>query len=689
MAVVTPSKIFVDPREEITSIIERVLAAEKDRVIIVIPQNSLLLSSIISLKILTRRLAKSDKLAILVTEDEYGNEIAGKAGLAVVEHISDITQETWSLAEDLKQQEIIKLNDKKNQLLSKRNVNVEEDEQSQSQDLEKDQIENQSLDIEEAFEEPEKEKDEIQSNEDTQDKEDVEKIFDEDTDISKELEKYKKPRLEHKEVEINGVKIIAGGDIAYLRKKEKSAKIDQYNFQDMDKEEIPDREVKVGDVAKSTDYMGRDFTKKVNKKNSFSSLFESFFSLKPKRKNVIGVVDPEEELRKKRRRILMAGGGVLIALVLTFGTWTYLTNVFSSVDVEVVYAKEDVKFSETIIASTENTEVDPEKLEIPAILLEEKDLNTQVTATATGQGIRGEKAKGYLSFYNIDIETPVTIPKGTRITNVVNDLVFILQEDVLLDPVTYDDLGAVEVPDPVDGLVEAEDVGDQYNFSDGDPTTFIAQGFDKDSIQIKRLVDFEGGSSETFTAVDQRDVDAVKNETKQKLLEEGTSKIKAFLPRGYRLLEETIQFEETEIRPFPDVGEEAKDGKFSLNMEGKVTALAVKEQDLEEVTRQVLAIQNEIEQIPALENYKVNIKDVVRDGGRVSFVIDSEGLFSNKLEDDEIFNLIAGKKIDEALRILSDLEEVEDVSISYSPGLVPESLQRVPKDMGRISIKTL
>jgi hypothetical protein len=693
MAVVTPSKIFVDPKEEITFIIERVLASEKDKVIIVIPQNSLLLSSIISLKILARRLAKSPKLAILVTEDVYGHEIAEKVGLIVVDHVSEVTADLWNEAENKKLEELTRIENKKNILVNKRTpekIKNENELITKGEGVTKNKKAQYFSDI------PSNESKPLDKKEDSIDHIEAGSGLDGETDemLDKELKRYKKPRLEAKEIEIEGVKILAGGDVIQLQNLEENGKMEELikkNMVEVDAEGKEDKPSlgKQLPISESSMYTGRDFTKKIAKRRELAGFLSKLFVLKPKREDVLGVVNPEENLRRKRRMMMAFLVSVLSLLVLVSGIWYYVTNVFSSVDIEIVYAKEDIKFSETIIASDSIDEIDPENLQIPALLLSEEDLNSQVSATATGEGIRGEKARGYLSFYNIDIETPVVIPKGTKITNVVNDLVFILQEDVNLDPVTYDDLGAVEVPEPVDGLVEAEQVGEQYNFDDDDPSTFIAQGFDKDSIQVKRLLDFEGGRSETFTAVSEKDVEAIKDQVRDKLLEEGSTKIKAFLPKGYRLLEETITFEEIEVRPFPDIGEEAKDGQFSLNMRGKVTALAVKEKDLEDITKQVLATQHETEEIPFFEDYKVNIKDVVRDENRVSFVIDSEGLFSNQLDDEEILSLIGGKKIEEAIRLVSDLEEVEDVTITYSPGFIPKSFQRVPKDFGRISIRAL
>ena len=52
MSILTAEKIFIDQKEEITFVIDRVLASDKTKVVFIIPQGALILSSPISIKIL-------------------------------------------------------------------------------------------------------------------------------------------------------------------------------------------------------------------------------------------------------------------------------------------------------------------------------------------------------------------------------------------------------------------------------------------------------------------------------------------------------------------------------------------------------------------------------------------------------------------------------------------------------------
>ena len=118
MSITTSEKVFIDPKDEITFVVERILNSEKERVIVVVPQNSLLLSSIVSIDILFRKIAKSKKVAIIVTEDEYGKNIATKVGFVVVAKVSQINPELWDMTRNRKRDALEKMDAKKKELLS-------------------------------------------------------------------------------------------------------------------------------------------------------------------------------------------------------------------------------------------------------------------------------------------------------------------------------------------------------------------------------------------------------------------------------------------------------------------------------------------------------------------------------------------------------------------------------------------
>jgi hypothetical protein len=92
-------KIFIDTDTEITFIIEKILEAKHDRVVIVVPDRASFLSSLINLKIVKRVVEKSKKLLIVVTMDEPCADLGRSAGLHVIPRIGEITEKDWDVVQ--------------------------------------------------------------------------------------------------------------------------------------------------------------------------------------------------------------------------------------------------------------------------------------------------------------------------------------------------------------------------------------------------------------------------------------------------------------------------------------------------------------------------------------------------------------------------------------------------------------
>jgi hypothetical protein len=79
--------IYIEIDEEITSIYDRVKNLTQKEIYLVVPSKAVLFQSIINLKILKRRLLKSDKKIILVTSDRMGRHIAEQINIKVCSKI--------------------------------------------------------------------------------------------------------------------------------------------------------------------------------------------------------------------------------------------------------------------------------------------------------------------------------------------------------------------------------------------------------------------------------------------------------------------------------------------------------------------------------------------------------------------------------------------------------------------------
>lgn len=96
------AKIFIDTDNEITFVLEKILAAKPDRVCLIVPDRASLFTSVSGLKLIKRVIDKSPKHLVLVTLDPNGADLATKSGLIVVSRVGEITPALWEKAEKSK-----------------------------------------------------------------------------------------------------------------------------------------------------------------------------------------------------------------------------------------------------------------------------------------------------------------------------------------------------------------------------------------------------------------------------------------------------------------------------------------------------------------------------------------------------------------------------------------------------------
>lgn len=81
--------IYLDNDEEITSVVDKLKGAEKVSVDLVIPKESVLLQSVVNLKLLKKQAEGLGKEISIVTQDKVGRKLAAQIGIPVIEHAGD------------------------------------------------------------------------------------------------------------------------------------------------------------------------------------------------------------------------------------------------------------------------------------------------------------------------------------------------------------------------------------------------------------------------------------------------------------------------------------------------------------------------------------------------------------------------------------------------------------------------
>ncbi len=708
MAIVSSEKIFVDPKEEVTTVLERILKSEKNRVIIVLPQNSLLMSSYVTIDILFREIAKSSKVSVMVTEDEYGANIAKKAGFQVVSKVSQVTSDHWDLATQSKKDLLNKLELRKRKLLENFQGDqpieesptiTSENEVQGGEVLPPESAENIEKPETSMEAKPPLETAETIETEMSETPEPKEKVLSKEEAAEEEaiVKKFMKPRREPKMTNIEGIEILSGGDILNENHdKENYDKIEGLNensniMNDIGSEESPDENIIPArrlPERRVSNFTGKDFTRAVGKGISIGGFF-NFFKRGPKAN-----IFQDNELRrgnnKKRRKFILFGIAAFVFLFLLGGY--VLAFQSSSVNITLQLKKENVSTSASIIVDTTADQVTYDPLTIPGIVLKQDDLSISRTGEANGTGETGDKATGLIDLINImDPTTEIVLNKGTKVTSVSNNLVYVLTKDTTVPKATKDSEGVIVPKRLEDVPVEAAEIGKEYNVTGTDSnTTFTVEGYSRSTqLQATRYVDFTGGTSKSFVAVSKSNVNSLKKQILPDIKSEGETKLKLQVPNDYRYLPETLEFVEKEADANPKVGEAAPDKTFNLSLVGSVTAIAVKNEDLEAaITRIIQQDKNNGGNVSVQGIEDLSIDKVEKSDDKLVLTVSSKSSLQKNLTIDQIKKDIAGKNITEAKDYLNLLEEVDKYSFSFSPDIVPLSLQRVPTDLSRINIKT-
>ncbi len=673
MAALVAEKIFVEPDEEISFLVQRILNSGKEHVIIIVPSSSVLFTSNLSIRILYRTIVKAAKVAVIVTEDSYGAKISQKAGFVVVQKVSQITSDLWDVAKGKLFNAQSLLNNKKDSLLK----NIKGEAPIETEKVEEVKVEEEIVrdNTTEVFATTEEKIDSFVDNKSSS--------YNSDT-VLEEVE-ISKPVIEEKVKEINGIKIYSGSDVASLKQRKNSDKIDKLDNLDMNninREDIS--------VFSEKRFAGRDVTKLTPSRNGLSKILVFLFGgnkvLRPEDRIDGGV----SKKWYKRRSVIIAGAALVIGLIIVYLTLFQ----FSNVSVRVTLKSESIVAEETVEIDTRGTitSVDLEALMIPGKILETEEISSSTTATATGEGKRGEKATGAVYIFNKQ-EKDIEIPTGTKITSVRTGEVYEVVNDTKLPAATKASDLSIN-PSRTDNIrVRAVSFGEEYNIDDSDPDSgFTIEGFSTISSQdIKREGEFTGGTSEDFVSVSEEDLDTVKDEIIKNLETQSIDELKEGVPTGFTLLEETIEFEEVEVISNPEVGEEASENAegeyiFDVTIVGKATGVMVRDSDLEDVI-QATIVGDETEADGVNELSDIGFKDFVENSDGIFITIFAEGEITAGFNQEEVFNEIKGKKLPDAQSIIESIEEVQSVELRYYPSVIPESLQFIPASISRVNFR--
>jgi hypothetical protein len=674
MAIVTAEKIFIDVDDEINFVVEKIVAAAKQRVILVVPQNALVISSQVSIKILAKQIVNSKKLVIVVSEDEFGLKLAKQAGITTAKKVSDITGESWEAAQIAIAKQKALFESRKKDLLARRGL-IEPETAGMNAEIEVD-LEEENSQLTESSAEIDANEVETSVDEDLIADDVHESVDSSEVVEDEEGETIKGPiqrvRPTPKVVKLGNLEVFAGGDVSM---------IESEPSQDM----APiDRAARINPAQNNKPkggFAGKDWTKYTQDTKS-GGFLSRLFKRQPNR--------GETKSQSNRRTVAIVGIVMVAVLALLAGGVYALLYRANSVDVIVKIKTQAIPVKQQIKIDAALTASNLADLALDAEVVVVDNLNVSDSAKTTGQGKSGTKASGNIEIWNKTYQE-VQILQGTVINNISTAKKYVLKQTVKIEAATK---GANGV-DTYGGIgkaiaVEAQDIGIDFNIDAGGTAPvaeFTVTGYTDNQLIGKGVQgSIAGGTTETFAAVSQDDVDKLKKGLVDQLKAQGFTQIATAASDGQRVILGTEEFVEGEVKSLPAVGQKADE--FTLSVSGKVTALAVKEADLQAAIEQiVLANQDNPEdfEVTGLEN--AVFADVKRTKDTATFTVTSAGNLRGKLDAEGIKQLIAGKNLKAAQELLTEQSDIESVLIQYSPNFIPENLRLIPSDFGRISVR--
>jgi len=724
------AKIFIDTDNEITFILEKILASKLEKVCLVVPDRAAIFTSISGLKLIKRIVDKSNKLLVVVTLDENGASLTKRAGLSVVSRVGEINDELWEQIRKSKF-DVIKKDKKKvfyvpeTQIEKLDSVVEKKEEKISLPEVFQKTFENGDSNLvvdninelsKEEIEERNVPQVSIKIDDKDLKKTDIEVLKTEEKDIEKttveknlsEVFENLSPKRVRKRSTGSSLSFSEGSDLKNQKKNSlsfasKIPVITPVAIKSV-KENIAAFGLGIYEKGKTISKKIGKKLKKVEFKRSLSPgpiareipLSQDKFTASPRRvapRNIAesvgirqnqssvtltqnkvekGLKIPSIKLEGRKKIIFYASSLVIIPLfIILTGAYLFL-NSMSLYTVNIRYKFLNVSDSRQIVASADDNS------DFKIVKLSDTD-STSTSANASGQKIVGDKASGFISVFNATAEIKV-LKKGTAVTcisSACNGLVYVTDSDLNLGPgSSANDLRIV-----------AGDIGDDYNLPVNAGRFRIANFNANTEIIASNIQSLSGGTAkQTLKVISKEDIKAVEDKALADLRITLLNKIKNN-PNNvdkYIFSENSFTVEKTASQTDAE-GTQTEIINTNVTARGSIDAFP---------RDQIQPLVDEMKSKLAPSGYSLDEKffnftanPIPSEAGKIALRVQVNGVARIDIDLDKLENDLKGMSIREADNLISKLPNIEGFTSNYSPTSMPEWLRKVPSDSEKIQIK--
>lgn len=370
------------------------------------------------------------------------------------------------------------------------------------------------------------------------------------------------------------------------------------------------------------------------------------------------------------RKKLFIFGALGIALV-AFLVWAIFFAGQATVVIDARTTKSEVK---TSVAIGPTLSTDAEASTLKSVQMQDKQAAT-VEFDATGTEEVGEKATGTMEVERTSISsTPVTLPVGTAFSS--DNFTFLSTEAVVLDGTSIGPGGIIQ--DSATIRVQAQAIGSEYNLSGRAYNVNVAGVSATGSAMT-------GGSKRQIKVVTQSDVVKATTQLSALKQDDAKKKLQDKFDDNTIVIESSFQATPAAPQSTPAVGEELKEGKAKLTSEVAYTMSGVTKGDLSSYLKKALETQLDSDEQRVYSDGLNDAKftEFKQTNGNTTVALAATGRIGPKINDNEIKEMVKGKRFGEIQTELKKIEGVNDVETKFWPFWV----NTVPDDTKKIKIE--
>jgi hypothetical protein len=372
-----------------------------------------------------------------------------------------------------------------------------------------------------------------------------------------------------------------------------------------------------------------------------------------------------------RKKFFIIGGGGVILIVLLW--WMFAIAPRATVTISA---------KTTSVAIDQTLSLDPKASDSKASELQFKANSQQVKKsvsadfTATGTKDIGNKAAGSVTITNSFDSDAKSVPAGTIFTGASGHK-FASTAAVTVPGASVS--GGTIHPGTAPVQVQATDIGNEYNVP---AQTYSVTGYSSLNANGSAM---SGGDKQTVTVVSQADVDKAKTQLASQDNNAAKDQLKKQFNGDYIIVDESFTVDQASPSVSPNVDEQAKQGK--LTVETTYTLLGLARKDVNEMLNS--ALKSALDTKPNQSIFSNGSNSIAFgnfqkfENGTFSARLSTTGYIGSKIDTDALARQVAGKRYGEIQAIVNQIPNVENVDIKFSPFWVNSA----PGDSKKVDIK--